>query len=110
MTATQYLLVLCTCPHSGVAETIADDLVTKHIAACVNILPGVRSYFKWEGKQEAVDEVLLIIKTTTARFAELSERITALHDYEVPEIIALDIKDGLPAYLRWITDNTASRP
>ena len=102
-----HLVVLCTCPDSDSAESIASDLVTRRIAACVNVLSGVRSYFYWDGEQQTADEVLLLIKTVRSRFTELSERISVLHSYDVPEIIALDVKDGLPAYLRWIDVNTA---
>lgn len=101
------LIVFCTCPDADSASGIARDLVEQRLAACVNLLPQVRSVYRWEGKIEEAEEVLLMIKTTAQRFALLRERITELHSYEVPEVIALNIRDGLPAYLAWIHSQTS---
>jgi periplasmic divalent cation tolerance protein len=99
-------LVLCTCPDAETARSIAAALVERECAACVNILPGVTSVYRWQGQVEQADEWLLLIKTTRDRYADLEHEIRARHPYEVPEIIAVPIDQGLPDYLRWIADNT----
>lgn len=101
------LVVFCSCPDMDSAKGIARDLVEHRLAACVNLLPQVRSVYRWEGQIEEAEEVMLIIKTSAPRFEALRERVTELHGYKVPEIIALDIRDGLPAYLAWIHAETA---
>lgn len=103
---TKYLLVLNTCPGSISAKKIAQELVTDKLAACVNIVPGVQSFFRWVSKVEQADEHLLIIKTTLESYAELANRIKKLHPHELPEIIAVPIHTGDPAYLDWINSNT----
>ncbi|AGA89051.1 uncharacterized protein involved in tolerance to divalent cations [Thioflavicoccus mobilis 8321] len=97
------LLALCTCPDAETADRLASALVEERLAACVNILPGITSVYHWRGQVERDDEVLLLIKTVAARFAALSERLVALHPYEVPEVIATPITAGLPAYLDWMS-------
>lgn len=99
---TDALIVLCTCTNTEEAERIARPLVEQRFAACVNILPAVRSIYRWQDKVESASEVLLIIKSTTAAFPLLRDRITELHSYDVPEIIALPIVDGTDAYLSWL--------
>ena len=101
------LLVFCTCPDTATADRIAEALVTERLAACVNQIPGIRSVYLWQGKIERDAEVLLMIKTTDRRFAALETRITRLHPYEVPEIIAAPVTRGLPAYLEWVSTCTA---
>lgn len=101
------LVVFCSCPDADSASAIARDLVEQRLAACVNLLPQVRSVYRWQGQIEEAEEVLLMIKTSAQRFAALRERITELHSYEVPEIIALGIRDGLPDYLAWIHAQTS---
>lgn len=105
--ADEYLLVLCTCPGNTVAAEIATALIEQNLAACVNRVPGVRSYYRWQGHLEQEDEVLLLVKTTRARFAGLQAAIRALHPHEVPEIIALPITAGAEAYLKWVSKSTA---
>lgn len=100
------LLVLTNCPDDGVAEAIASALVNARLAACVNILPPARSVYRWQGKVESADEVPLLIKTTRERYAAVEVEIRSLHPYEVPEIIAIPIDHGLPAYLQWVRDET----
>ena len=100
------LLCLCSCPDAETAGRIADALVGEHLAACVNVLPGIASVYRWQGRVERADEVLLLIKTTRERLDALTARIVALHPYDLPEVIALDIADGLPAYLDWIVRDT----
>ncbi|MFY9343158.1 MAG: divalent-cation tolerance protein CutA [Planctomycetota bacterium] len=102
-------VVLCTAPASGArgkpgASELARQLVEERLCACVNVLPGVQSWFRWQGKVEAADECLLIAKTTGAGAAPLRERIAALHPYETPEVLELAVSGGLPAYLRWLAD------
>lgn len=96
------LLALCTCPDAATAERLASALVDERLAACVNILPGITSVYRWDGRVERDAEVLLLIKTVVARFEAVRERLVALHPYEVPEVIATPIAAGLPAYLDWI--------
>ncbi len=102
----EHLLVLTTCPGSITAKQIAQDLVANDVAACVNIVPGLTSYFKWSKKVESDEELLLLIKTTSERLPAVMKRIKSLHPYELPEIIAVSIKDGLKEYLRWIEEST----
>lgn len=103
-----YLLVLSTCPGSITAKKIANALVADQLAACVQVIPGVQSFFRWVGKVDHKDEHLLLIKTTADRYAELESRITSLHPYELPEIVAVPISTGLSGYLSWIDDSTQS--
>lgn len=100
------LLVLCTCPGDTVAAEIATALIEQNLAACVNRLPGVKSWYRWQGHIEKDEEVLLLIKTTGGRLAELEEMVHRLHPYEVPEIIAVPVSTGAEAYLQWVRDST----
>jgi len=102
VTLTPFQIVFTTCPDVETAERIARVLVEEGLAACVNILPPMRSIYKWKGKTEGTDEQLLVIKITQARFPEVMNRIRALHPYELPEVIAVPIADGLPEYLAWL--------
>ena len=104
----QFLLVLCTCPGNAMAATVATTLIEQNLAACVNRVQGIRSYFRWEGRLEQEDEVLLLIKTTQARFAALEAAIRSVHPHQVPEIIAVPITAGSEAYLQWVSNATAS--
>jgi periplasmic divalent cation tolerance protein len=100
-------VVLNTCPDANSAEKIAGELIERKLAACVNILPGLRSIYMWKGVRESAEEQLLIIKTTTAAYPILEQAILELHPYELPEIIAVPLVAGLPDYLAWIKQNTA---
>ena len=100
------ILILSTCPDSAVAEQIAKELVASQYAACVNIVSGLRSCFRWRNKIEFEDELLLLIKTTSVNYLAVEKSIKSLHPYELPEIIAISIKAGLADYLRWIEGNT----
>jgi periplasmic divalent cation tolerance protein len=100
------IIVLCTCPDEPSAERIATALVEEHLAACVNRIPGIASIYRWKGEIHRDSECLLIIKTTRERFDALRERIVALHPYELPEVIAVDIALGLDRYLAWIESET----
>lgn len=102
----QALLVLTNVPDDSVANAIAHRLVEQRLAACVNVLPQVRSIYQWQGALEEATEVTLLIKTTQARYADLEAAIKAAHPYQVPEIIAIPVVGGLPSYLDWIVQET----
>lgn len=96
------LLVLTNLPDQANADELAAALVDKKLAACVNIMAPCQSVYRWEGKIEQTTEVTLVIKTVAARYAELEQAICAAHPYDVPEIIAIPLTYGLPAYLKWV--------
>jgi periplasmic divalent cation tolerance protein len=98
------LLCFCACPDADAAGRIADALVDERLAACVNLLPGLRSVYRWQGRVERADEVLLLAKTTRERYPALEARVLALHPYELPELLAVEAGAGLPDYLRWVAD------
>ena len=100
------LICFCTCPDADSAERIATALVAERLAACVNLLPGLRSVYRWQRKVEAAAEVLLLVKTSAEAYPALQERLRQLHPYELPEIIAVTIDSGLDRYLNWIGDET----
>lgn len=104
----RHLLVLTTCPGTITAKKIANEVVMEKLGACVQVIPGVQSFFRWVGKVDNSEEILLLIKTTTDRYQALQDRITALHPYELPEIIAVPISGGLEGYLKWVETNTVS--
>jgi periplasmic divalent cation tolerance protein len=99
-------IVLCTAPSEQVAETLARSLLDERLVACVNIIPGVRSLYRWQGKLEDERELLLVMKTQAARYAELEARIRELHPYELCEVLALDVADGSAPYLAWVLAET----
>jgi len=99
---TDKIIVFVTCESSEQAENIAQTIVTDKLAACVNLVPGIRSCYMWEGKQTWSQEVLLLIKTTRGRFDQLENRIKELHSYSVPEIVSVEIEDGFDKYIEWI--------
>lgn len=105
-TRCQTLLVLTSLPDQDSAQALAATLVTERLAACVNILPSCRSVYRWQGAIESAQEVPLLIKTTTARYAALEAAIRARHPYELPEIVAVAATHGLPEYLRWVAAET----
>ncbi|OYV03870.1 MAG: divalent-cation tolerance protein CutA [Verrucomicrobiales bacterium VVV1] len=100
----EVILVLSTFPSIEKARQIGTLLVEKQLAACVNLVPGVESVYRWQGKIETSAEVLAIFKTTAARQPELSEALADLHPYEVPEILALEPSAVSPAYARWVSE------
>jgi periplasmic divalent cation tolerance protein len=97
------LVVLCTVSSLEDGRRMARELVDQRLAACVNLIPKVESIYRWQGAVESAEEVLLVVKTTPARFAELRDKIAELHSYEVPEILALPVTDGSAAYLEWLS-------
>ncbi|GAA5335804.1 MULTISPECIES: divalent-cation tolerance protein CutA [Thermus] len=99
-------VVLITVPTEEVAKILARTLVEERLAACVNIVPGLTSVYRWQGEVVEDRELLLIVKTTTFAFPKLKERVLSLHPYTVPEIIALPIAEGHGPYLAWLRENT----
>jgi periplasmic divalent cation tolerance protein len=100
------LVVLCTCPDAATAERLARELVEASLAACVNVVPGLRSIYRWDGEIRADDEVLMILKTPRDRLEAARARLLALHPYAVPEFVALPVEDGHHPYLQWVVDAT----
>lgn len=103
---TEAIVVLVTAPTPERAAEIARAVVGERLAACGNVVAGLRSVYRWEGEVQEDEEVLLLLKTTRARFEALRERVLALHPYDVPEVIALPILAGSAAYLDWIDAET----
>lgn len=102
----EILVLLSTCPDVATAEHIARELVATSLVACVNVVPGVRSIYRWNGAVQADEEVLMILKTTVERLPDVRERLLALHPYDLPEIVALSVADGHHPYLQWVADST----
>ena len=100
------LLVLTNLPDRQAAEKLADALVEKRLAACVNILAPCRSVYRWKGAIQRDEEHPVLIKTTAERYAALEQAIRAEHPYELPEIVAVPIERGLPDYLKWVAAET----
>ena len=103
--AGKVLLALSTFPDQETARDISSELVTKKLAACANILPGVESIYRWKEKIESGNETLVLFKLSEERQSAFQEKLRSLHPYEVPEIILVPISSGLPEYLRWVTEN-----
>jgi uncharacterized protein involved in tolerance to divalent cations len=99
---TDKIVVLCTCSSAEEARRLAGALIEKRLAACVNLLPPVRSIYHWKGAIEEGDETLMIIKSSRPLFERLRSEIARLHSYEEPEIVALPIVDGSESYLDWM--------
>jgi periplasmic divalent cation tolerance protein len=100
------LVVLVTCPTAERAAELARALVEERLAACGNVVPGLRSIYRWEGEVQEDAEALLVLKTTRQRFEALRDRVLALHPYQVPEVIALPVEAGSAPYLAWIAAET----
>ena len=100
------LLVITNCPDEESANAIALAVIEAGLAACVNILPRVQSIYRWQGKVESTSEIPLFFKATAAIYPALESKIRELHPYELPEIIALPLSRGLPAYLNWVAAET----
>jgi periplasmic divalent cation tolerance protein len=101
------ILVISNLPDRDSAEKLAALLVEQRLAACVNLLAPCTSVYRWQGKVETANEIPVLIKTTRERYAALESAIRAHHPYELPEIIAVSLSAGLPAYLEWIKTETA---
>jgi periplasmic divalent cation tolerance protein len=104
---THRILALSTVATSEDAERIATALVERGLAACVNVVPGVVSVYRWKGVIHRDEERLLVIKTRGERFEALREALVSLHPYEVPELIALPIEGGHPPYLAWLDESVS---
>ena len=98
-------LVLTTAESQNQARRIADVLIERKLAACVNIVPGVQSIYRWKGKAEEAEEWFMFIKTTADHFADVRDAIKEMHSYELPECLCLAVEDGSPEYLRWIEES-----
>ena len=99
------ILALSTFPDQETARSVSNDLVTKKLAACANILPGIESIYRWKEHIESGNETLVLFKLSEERQSAFQEKLRSLHPYEVPEIIFVSISSGLPEYLRWVTEN-----
>lgn len=106
MNQKEIVVILSTCPDVETAERLARELVEASLAACANIVPGLRSIYRWNGAVQADEEALMILKTTTDRLPAVRDRLVASHPYEVPEVVALSVADGHHPYLQWVVDAT----
>ena len=104
----EIIVVLCTVPDVDTGAKIARTLVDEKLCACVNLVAGLRSIYRWEGKVTEDAEALCIIKSTRSAFEALRARISALHPYQVPEVIALPVVEGNRPYLEWVIDSVSS--
>jgi len=105
---TDKIVVLSTCSSREEAERIARQLVDRRLAACVNIVEGARSIYRWQGAVEEATESLLIIKSRRSLFRRLREELSGMHSYQTPEVIATAIVDGSPSYLEWLERELSS--
>ena len=106
----QVLIVFCTFPNAAIAATVAETLVREGHAACVNVIPGVRSIYMWQGKLCDDTEYLATIKTTDTAFHQLRSRLVELHPYDVPEVLGVPATRGHEPYLQWVRDAATSAP
>ncbi|CAN5272945.1 divalent-cation tolerance protein CutA [soil metagenome] len=102
----EHLLAFTTCPDADSARAIARVLVEEKLAACINVLPGIASIYRWQGETLDEPECLLLMKTSQSVFERLAARLKTLHPYELPELIAIPIAEGSRPYLQWLTDAT----
>jgi len=102
----QAIIVFSTAPDEESAAKIAETLVQEHLAACIQVLPGATSFYRWEGKLEKSNEHLLIMKTSREKLEELMSRVESLHPYDVPELVAVEVSAGAKKYLDWIAQET----
>jgi len=102
---TDKIVVFSTCASEDEAAKLAQALVEERLAACVSVIPGVRSFYHWKGAIESSSECLLVIKSSRELFGQLSAALERMHSYELPEVLALSVVDGSPAYLDWFEAN-----
>jgi len=107
---TDAMMVLTTLPGADAAAELAKALVGEKLAACANILPALRSIYRWQGKIQDDNEVLVLLKTRRSLYGKLEARILELHPYDVPEVLAFDVAQGQKAYLEWLTRETNPSP
>lgn len=105
-----HIIVFMTAPNAEEAAAIGRKAVEEGLAACCNIVPGLRSIYRWKGKVSDEPEVLCIFKTRSELFGKLSGRLKELHSYETPEVVYVNIEGGLPDYLAWIDESTPKVP
>ena len=103
---TDNIIVCSTCPNTDVGNKIAATLVKESLAACVNIVPGIQSVYQWQGEIHTDNECLLLIKTRADLYKDLETRVVELHPYELPEVVAVSMVQGLETYLDWISKTT----
>jgi periplasmic divalent cation tolerance protein len=103
---TEFIIVFITAPNEKEAASISRTIVEERLVACVNIIPSVRSIYRWQGRVEDEQEVLMVVKTKKSLFERLQERVKELHSYEVPEIIGLPLVEGSKEYLDWLGQET----
>ena len=104
---TDKVLILTTTGNESEARKIAQELVGRRLAACVNIIPRIQSVYRWEGKVESAEEFLLLIKTARTRIEELQSAIRELHSYDLPELVVIAMEDGSEKYLNWIAESVS---
>ena len=109
MNETDYVIVMTTLPADADVATFANTLVESRLAACVNLLPGMESVYRWEGKIERQPEILLLAKSTRDKFDELDRQVRAVHSYETPEIVAVSAAAVSGPYLKWLDESLALR-
>lgn len=109
MPGTDVVTVFVTAPGRAEGLALARQVVEESLAACGNVIPGVTSVFRWDGKVNEEEEVLLILKTTVARSPALIARVAELHTYEVPEVLSLRVEDGFGPYLDWVDECTSTK-
>lgn len=100
----EVVIVYCTCPDKKVADSLAQLLLEARLAACINLIDSISAIYRWQGKIERSEEVLMMIKTTSKRYAALQVKLKKHHPYEIPEIIAVPVTHGLPDYLDWVRE------
>jgi periplasmic divalent cation tolerance protein len=103
MSDTEVRVVLCSCPPDH-AERIARTVLDERLVACVNVVSGVKSLYWWKDAIEADSESILVIKTPTAQYQKLEQRLQEIHPYDVPEVLSLDVVDGSRSYISWVRD------
>ena len=103
---TEFIIVFITAPNEKEAASISRTIVEERLVACVNIIPSVRSIYRWQGRVEDEQEVLMVVKTKKSLFERLQERVKELHSYSVPEIIGLPVTEGSKQYLEWLGQET----
>ena len=104
MSTGAYIVMMSTVSSDIEGKRIAEELINRGLAACVNVIPGVTSYYKWHGKSEVGHELLMLIKTRVSNYETIRDAIEELHSYEVPEVVALPIMSGDESYLKWIDE------
>ncbi len=100
----QYIQVFVSCASREEAKTLVDSLLNDQIIACAQILPGIESFYRWQGQTERAEECLLLLKSQSDKFPAIERTIKALNSYDVPEILAMPVTAGSTAYLKWINE------